>query len=343
MTVVSDLWRKNHRRQQAGLRGAFADAHQKRLSQPHCLTRLSRMLKVASIRLKQAAGLLSYPSRPALTFTVILFLHLIPQAVQAAEDDPVYCSSEGVITLTDQASIDNFQTTYGPCDTTLYGINIGDGGWNNITNLTGLAGLKTIQDSLRINYVYQLFDYTGLADVQVIEGELYIYRNGEETNGQLHQINMESLVSIGGNLQIDGASNVNRLTAAHFPVLESLGGALEVHSSPSLITLSFPALTTVPSLNLSNIALADLSGFAALTSVAGNINLHHLSITDVDGLLGLTSIAADLTITSNGALRNLDGLTNITAIGGSLIVSGNNTLRNLMGLPVSRRWAVSSL
>jgi hypothetical protein len=328
MTVVSDLWRKNRRRQRAGHYGAFAAAHQKRLSGPHCLTRLGRMLKAVSIRLMQAAGLLSYPRRPALTFTVILFLHLTPQVVQAAEDDPVYCSSEGIITLSSQTAVDTFQTTYGPCDTTLYGIDIGTS--STIKNLAGLADLKTIQGDLNIQSTANLDDYTGLADLQVIEGDLSISRSGE---AQPHQINMTSLVSIGGKLEIHGFYSSSRLTAAYFPVLESLGGALRIHQMASLTVLSFPALTTVPSLYLNAIELADLSGFAALTSITADLTIsNNRVLRNLDGLASVTAIGGSLGMTSNASLVDLHGLAALSSITGPLVIQGNTALRACGGV-----------
>ena len=49
-------------------------------------------------------------------------VYLLTFSAHAA--DPVYCASDADIVLTTQAQVDGFQETYGPCDTTLYGVSI---------------------------------------------------------------------------------------------------------------------------------------------------------------------------------------------------------------------------
>ncbi|EPS36151.1 hypothetical protein H072_10371 [Dactylellina haptotyla CBS 200.50] len=110
-------------------------------------------------------------------------------------------------------------------------------------------------------------------------------------NPNLKDINM-SLKQISVNLDVDGAgakpnisfpnleylntANIHDISAAKFPKLATMGGALGVYDSSNLTTLEMPALTQIGTLTLSVLAIANNSGledviFPELQSITGGI------------------------------------------------------------------------
>ena len=131
----------------------------------------------------------------------------------ATAADPAYCSTSGTVVLTSQASVDSFQSTYGPCDTVQHSIEIrssngADRNLDGLTNLNGLSGIKEIQGSLSIFYVRALADYSGISGLQTVEGNLTFRQNSVDYELDTdewragYQIDLPALTTLGGGLYV---------------------------------------------------------------------------------------------------------------------------------------------
>jgi len=166
------------------------------------------------------------------------FVLMLPPAISA--DEPVFCDSEGAITLSSQSDVDNFQQNYGPSrDTMMYGIRI-DGGndfqnWR-ISNLDGLSGLKSIQGDLDIYGNYFLSDVTGLSDLERIEGALKLERNACHSRVQRLEISLPKL-SYAFSIELVSSGPDFKLGSFSADALASLPGDLRI-GAQSLDALS---------------------------------------------------------------------------------------------------------
>ncbi len=83
-----------------------------------------------------------------------------------------------------------------------------------------------------------------------------------------------------------------------------------------------------------NLALTNLNGLGALTSVGGDLRIGFMNdfLTNLDGLGALTSVGGSLSIISNDVLTSLDGLNTLTSVGEDLSIYNATAVTNLNGL-----------
>jgi hypothetical protein len=208
----------------------------------------------------------------------------------------------GPITLTTQAEVNAFTTTY-PCSEITGDLSISG---SDVTNLDSLYRLTKIDGILTIESNDRLTNLDGLSALT----SLGISLNGFTSiviigNPELVSIKgLKSLTSTPGTLQIE-----NNVSLPNLDGLESLTqiGSLDMRIVSLLIN--------------GNTALSNINALSTLHSVGGYylglIDIeNNPSLTDVNGLSSLRTITggfnAGLTLINNGSLTNVDGLSSFT-------------------------------
>jgi hypothetical protein len=154
----------------------------------------------------------------------------------------------------------------------------------DVESLDVIRGLETVTGSLFLDSTSDIV----LPNLVSVGEELHL-------NGREASLDFPKLVSVGSMLRFGGAA----LTAASFPELETVGGALAVSSAS---------------------ALEHLPDFRKLTS-ANYLSLVDNGITDLQGLELLRELGIGLDIAGNRALRDLRGLVSLERVGSFSVVS----------------------
>jgi hypothetical protein len=176
----------------------------------------------------------------------------------------------------------------------------------NAADLEPMRCLKHVDGFLSINTDVESLDF--IRGLETVTGSLFLDSTSD--------IVLANLVSVGGDLQLDG-----REASLAFPKLVSVGSMLRF-GGPALSRASFPELETVGgSLAISSAsALEHLPDFRKLTS-ANHLFLVNNGITDLQGLELLRELGIGLEISSNPALRDLRGLVGLERVGSFSVVS----------------------
>eukprot|EP00808_Paulinella_micropora_P009065 g44795.t1 len=144
---------------------------------------------------------------------------------------------------------------------------------------------------------------------------------------------LESLTSVGGNLEIYGNSALTSLSG--LDNLNSVGGYLWIRDNSALTTMSgLDNLNSVGSnlLIIANSALTNMSGLGKLNSV-GYLGIENNSaLTTMSGLDNLTIVSGYMWIIANNALTTMSGLDNLNSVGSSLEIEYNSALTTMSGL-----------
>lgn len=251
------------------------------------------------------------------------------------------------VTLTTQAEVTSFPTTYSGCTVMPVSLTVTGGDIVNLNGLSVLTGFSGTA-SLTIEANPALTSISGLAAVTSVGGALKIIDNDALTNLN----GLSGVSSIGFNLQIDGNATLTSLGA--LTGVTTIGGYLDVEFNPALTSFggglnnltsvgqfmqinNNGALSTLNGLNSlasvgqyvfisSNNALTSVNGLSALSSVGGDCELSGLpSMTSLIGLTNLATIGGTLSIIQTG-LTNINEFENITNIGGNLSINFNSAL-----------------
>ena len=212
----------------------------------------------------------------------------------------VDCSSTS-ISLSTQADVDNFQSTYGGggvCNVVSGHLTIGkypytSTEFSDITSLDGLSSLTRVGGNLYISRNPDLTNLNGLSNLTRLDGRyggLAIYNNDSLTN-------------------LDGLSNVT-----------SIGG-LEIGGNPALTNID----------GLSKITSVD----GDFLQISNND-----ALTNLNGLSSLTRVNAIFYIFGNDSLTNLDGLSSLTSTSSELDVQSNRVLSRCTGIALLLGWPV---
>jgi hypothetical protein len=294
--------------------------------------------------------------------------------LQAQSGSPTTCSDR--ITLTSQADVDAFPTTYG-CSIVEGPITIiGD----DIQNLDGLSGVTQVQ-FLHISGNPLLTDITGLSHITKAEYLGIVY------NDALHDLNGLGALEMTGDLTIRGMTltdfsdlaaldslttlviednnaigslhglenieNLGQLTIARNGQLTNLeglsglkrvDGVLSIESNPNLTSVSgAPNLWRVDNLFIGgNELLPDLNGLSSLRSASSIQILYNSALTSLQGLSNLSGGLSLLKLQSDPLLTNLHGLEGITSAGDITIVA-NSALMDLAGLTLANSGSIEIL
>ncbi len=249
------------------------------------------------------------------------------------------CLSQGNITLTTQAEIDNFQTNY-PGITVIEGnLTIGAWGGCDITNLYGLIVLESITGSLEIEYTSLLGNLLGLDSLKTIGSTLAI-----RSNSNLHSLSgLDALTQIGYDLIITNNEKLANLTG--LGGLNNLGNKLKIiHNLQMTSIAGMESLALLHDVEIQlNESLVDLSGLDSVQVVLGEVSVMlNDALINFNGLNACTLIKGRLYVYQNGSLKNLSGLGSLETIGGGLNLQSNNDLDSLDGL-TSLKYIVGNI
>ncbi len=210
------------------------------------------------------------------------------------------------LTLSTQQEIDDFQSTYGPCDSILTSITVSDNlsSIDAITNLSGLSQIKYIQQDLTIILTSGLVDLEGLNSLESIGSDLIILDN----------FGLESLSGL-NNLREAQSINIRD----QLPLLCSLDGLGSLQSLERLV--------------INDTKITSLEGIGPIDSLSGGLLISfNGSLENLDGLESLEYIGGDVDILSNPQLANVDALCNLKSIGNSLELVDNQSLSDCCAL-----------
>ena len=284
---------------------------------------------------------------------------------------PAQCPAGDVI-LTSQAEVDAFVVTYPNCTEISGDLQIGltTSGVSDITSLTGLNALASIDGMLLIRSNLVLPSLTGLEGLNSIDGDLRILGNDalpsltglEGLNflgaNLLIQDN-DSLVSLMGleNMDATGISNMfisfnDQLSTC---AVESICTYLGVEMG--VATISFNATgcdsqaevemacntPTCPEGNVILETQAEIDEFVATypncSEISGNLQIGQTfgtsevtDVIDLTGLTAITSVSGYVFIGFHDVLTSLAGLDNLSFVGGDLTITANDVLASLAGL-----------
>ncbi len=239
--------------------------------------------------------------------------------------------SQAPITLSTQAEVDNFQATYGgggACDTVTGSLFVHGA---DISNLSGLSGVTTVNGYLTLEFNPILPNLDGLSGLTSVGKDIKVSQNDLLTNIDglqgLTNINSDRIIEITYNDSLLNTDGLSGLTSVDGRILISGNGSLaSIDGLSGLISVGL-------GLSIGGTALTNLDALGALTSVDGaslSINDNDL-LTDVSGLVSLVNLATGLRIAGNAILQNLDGLSTLESIGG-LEIFDNEALTNIDGL-----------
>ncbi len=232
----------------------------------------------------------------------------------------------GDITLTTQAQVDNFTTTYPGCTQVLGSLIIGPSA--DIVDLNGLAGVLQVNGGVTIDQNSSLNDMTGLSNLTSV-GTSIIVTN----NPSLLSIDFQN---VSGILNADFIiSDNSSLTSLAAPINLTSVGSLFITDNPNLIDLTgLESLTTVGiHFRIQSILEDDLPDFSNLTHVGSSIfltNSPNITAIKLQNVAG--SLSTDFNISNNTSLTSLAAPVNLTSIGSSLFITDNPNLIDLTGL-----------
>ncbi len=199
---------------------------------------------------------------------------------------------------------------------------------SNISDLSSLDGLTSIEGDLVIERNGPLLDLEGLENVLSIGGNLKIYGNDSLTSLQ----GLDGIAELGGNLDV--SSNFFLTSLDGFEGLSAVNEYLNVFDNANLVSIQgLENITTVGGeLYIgANTALESLGGLENLSSVGGRLALVYTILDNVEELGNLTSIGGEILLVDNFVLTSLQGLENIAA----------NTITDLQIRGNPQLWACS--
>lgn len=207
----------------------------------------------------------------------------------------------GNLTITSQAQLDNFITTYPDCTQITGNIIIDEA---NITSLAGLVNIVAITGALEIREVPNLTSLAGLENLQSV-GDLILR-------------------------EVDALEEITALSS-----LESVGGEFTVRSCPELVSLDGVENLTTVGLGLivrDCASLTSLQGLAGVTTIGEILEVvSNPLLASLAGLENVLSVSGGkegaLVIEGNDALTTLEGLGSAeTVFAGSVTISTNGQL-----------------
>ncbi|MEZ4850899.1 MAG: T9SS type A sorting domain-containing protein [Bacteroidia bacterium] len=229
--------------------------------------------------------------------------------------------------LTTQAAVNAFPST---CSTVSGDLTISG---SDITDLTPLSNLTSIEGNLIINQNTILTSLSGLSGITSVGNVLTLYDNPvlPDVNG------LSGLTSVGG------VSSVGLMMARNhvlsdldgFSNLASITGSLTINDCDALENLEgFNSLDTIGGrlVIINNDNLEKLKGLQSLNSVGGiNIGNNPL-LYHFNHLSGISSGVEFLAINNNESLTNLNGLSGISSVTGNVNIHGNDDLGSCCGI-----------
>ncbi|WP_282086774.1 T9SS type A sorting domain-containing protein [Aquimarina algiphila] len=286
------------------------------------------------------------------------------------------CAVDGV-TISSQAELDAFITTLGSCNTVNGNLIIRRA--NDVTDLSGLAGIEVINGFLNIGDSDMITNLTGLENLHTVTEKIAVFRNDAlnditALSGITNPVKrlfvydnvMLTDISTVLNFTITETLNIRDLTLSHalvFSNITTLTGLNSPIDRPGSVTfqdlivpgsgISLPNLAYIENVFTMRNVEATTTSFPLLTEVGlsfsisnvnstvfnfdsvetlGNFFLDRTSLIDLSPFATVTSIGGQVTIQNNPNLTNLEAFSNVSAAEVSLTVDGNVSLTSLNGL-----------
>lgn len=251
---------------------------------------------------------------------------LTPWALLLALPAAAQTCPTGDITFSLQSQVNAFPGTYPGCTTIEGYLRISQ---SNITDLTPLAQLTTVNGYLHIGPNSQLVDLDGLQQITTVGGALSIVGNTALTSLSA----LAGITTVGGSMEVSQNNSLSILTGLHN--ITGLGGSLTITENAALDDLQ--GLEGLESIDggiyiAENPVLGSMQGLAP-SSVGGGFELtNNLQLMDLSAASGLTTLGGPLSLIGNTSILSLQELAGITAINGVLRLTGSSGLMYLAGL-----------
>ncbi len=234
----------------------------------------------------------------------------------------------GNLNLNSQSQVDSFLVNYHDCEELTGTIQIVSAADDYITNLTGLASIKSISGSLLIANNTYLEDLIGLDNLEFVGGDMAITNNA----GLLSLDGLSGLIHIGDKLQINANPNLNNLDG-----LNSLSGSItkiSIYDNQDLqsIALSDQLLQiTDELLVVDNSSLLEISGASALHTIENLSIRSNVTLSSLPDFESLNSIGHDLQIRLNPAMQSISGFNQLMEVGRDLKLRELTDLQSITG------------
>jgi cysteine-rich repeat protein len=233
------------------------------------------------------------------------------------------------VTLTTQAEVNAFDGFTCPNNEITGNLKISGG---DITDISGIDGINSIEGDLRIEDNDLLASLAGLPSLTSVGGDLYIAHNPSLPD--LTSLS-SSINSVGRNLIIFDNQQLTDLNG--LGNIATIGSDVRIVNNYSLTSLAgLHAGLTEISENLSirqNDALTDLNGLPNINRVGRNLDIYqNFLLTSLSGLDNVNSIGLDLNVQHNNSLVDFTGLDSLNSITGNLFIFLNSVLESLNGL-----------
>ncbi|MAY53710.1 MAG: hypothetical protein CMC75_10680 [Flavobacteriaceae bacterium] len=242
------------------------------------------------------------------------------------------------ITFSTQAEIDNFAINFPNCTVVQETLEISG---NNISDLSGLSQITTVENVLTIHNNPILQNLNGLEDIQLGTSSsptIFVFENGSLTN-------LDGLNGITSNVDPQGIDQIIIRDNPELTSIEGLSslatnvGKIEIINNNSLTALiGFENLTLIGAIFIENNDLLSQL-FTINTSVGTLFELHIVNneiLTNLNGLEALTDLDIQLNIDGNPSLLNLNGLRGVLNDGPHSIplefkINNNTSLNDISG------------
>ena len=248
-----------------------------------------------------------------------LFLTLLNLSLQAQ------CPATD-ITLTTQAEVDNFTTTYPGCTNLLGNLTIGPSA--DIEDLDGLSGVTAINGRLLITHNDILTDISGLGNLSSTGNGLSVH-----SNGSLTTLPFPALNSIGGVISIINNDQLTDFDLSGVSTHDITN--MEVDGNAVLTSGLLPTDVTSIETNLEyfdNPLLTTISEMEDLTTIGNSLYIHRFQGNTFPSFSSLTAIGTTSTnatrgliLISNPNVVAIPSFPNLNSISGRIQIQ-NNTL-----------------
>jgi hypothetical protein len=164
---------------------------------------------------------------------------------------------------------------------------------NSAAQLQALAGCREVTGMLTIRYGKDITDLAPLAQLQRVDSALVI----DQLDNLVSVHGLESLVSVGGTLEISGSTALHDVA---LPALVSVEGSLSIED---------------------NLGLLHIGGLGSLQSIGGELRLNHdTNLTSFDDMPALKTLGG-FTLFGCDSLARLSGFGGVHELGGDLTLS----------------------
>lgn len=212
---------------------------------------------------------------------------------------------------------------------------LGDIGNPQLREINALGKLKRVNGDVKVVFSPSLENLHGLAEVQVIEGNLLIGADIFWMLENLNSLGLEKLERVDGNFIIDGETQLENLEGLQR--LQKVNGVLRIESQTNLLNIAaLEGLESVGGLAVrGNVGLKDLQGLNNLKRIGeGGLEItYNAALTSLSGLGKLYWVEGNLEIAYNKQLQSIHHLESLKYLGSSIIFSGNSNLADFAGFP----------